>query len=660
MTTPSDAPQERPTRKPAKMSAQPARPEPTIAEVAADARLESGIQQKEIFTQTSGRGAWQTCYTGLDEIKTLTRRGDQTLSIGEVWRDIRSASFKVFQQLFADRDDVVVPGDHRASAATGAVTLASPREYPALYSVLGCIVDPARVSNAIAVKLQLIPEERRTPKQLIEALSHPGPLTLLKYYWDCSRSLGTRAPGKPNNRIRVIAPATTYMAKVFEPLFARCGVSPSSNQIGSILVTAEQRPGQKLSHAEFFKPLKLQYFSDIYAALRSTYHEAQGYRVEQEQLEALRGRWASFKETDRPLWVTARALQADLDSAATERERARITKDAEARNGEFLRQYLPLLDASIDFFEGSIHVQKQRIHERLVAMRAAFLASPNERINPTNVDLQIDANQVLSALRNDDIRIKGTWNHNDQKQLLTIVKEHTEVFRSLHASVLENAQVLDNHTRLFKGNGLKPWEVPREINRLRAQLKLGTKQLDEVHVKPFIELKDALVEANKQLEKGLNNGDKALAKGALCRMFFVTRAFYVNNSAEIIKLALLQPRDHFIPRLATVKKDLLAAVGRGAAEPPTRADIREGRRTAFTTAGRLEKSQLGAQLNAETDRLLAAIDKIQGDFLALQKDEIDRNAGLPLDTKRTELDKEITATLESFNTLALVREMSAR
>jgi hypothetical protein len=652
---PSDA-----TRRPISAAASNTRGRETLEELSVTTRVRSAEEQRQLVNAVRPRGAWATCYTRLKEIPQSSNAKTIPAPLTKVWARVDSTAFKVFQQLFCHAAAFVIPGDHRKCLSETMLN-ATAATTPRLFSVIGCLVDPSRIGEAIAIKMGLLAEkaapERRTAKDLIQELDNLGAITLLKYYWACTRPLGTRQPGKANERIRVIGPENQDIEREFKKCLQRLKVTPSRAQIGAILVTSEQKPGSKVRGGDFFKPLKLQYFSSIYAALRSTYHEARGYEDEQQRLVALKTAWEGFKTNHQPLWVSAKQLATELKDATSQLEEENIRASAERRNQDFLTRYLPLVDQSLSFFEGSTHEQKKQICTRLREMQAAFLASPNQRVNPIHVSLQTAANQVLLDLRNEEIRIKGTWNHNDQNLLLTTLSEHTEIFRELHQSILEKAELLDSNQVIFSSDELPPYKLKREISSLRTQLRLHVRTLDKISVKPFTELREALQESDKQLDMALTKRDKSSAKDALCKMFFITRAFYLSNAAENARFALLQPWDRLVARLEKIREDLQEAVGTTDGDLQAEDAAKPGRRTAFDQAGRLERSALGRKLNEELDRLFKDIHEIQTDIISLQLVEVSDNGGMPLIDQRTQIYDKARRLLKSFDALSHVRAL---
>lgn len=581
--------------------------------------------QKELFTRVTLRGAWRDCYTALSELRSLPK--DPKVALGDLQRDlfkqIRSTDLGLLQRAVCQKEDVVVPTDIRAAILKGIPQLPKVTNAPGLYSLEGCTIDPRLIPVEVAVKLNLLKGEKRSREDEVLALSDPKVLVGFKFYIECSRRLGERSREMPNRCLRVIEPPSQSTLQRWGRVFKEVGFNPDPSVYGTILFFHE-KPGahekrtarepvdaKREAHA-FFKPLQIQTFTSAYDAARKPHHQKSNYDGEYPALIALNERWANYRDTIHTRWVTADNFNTRLATVASEDEKAGLREELEAQNKSVLAAYEPLLKDSIAFFKGSKDPWKQDIRDRLLNMQRALQAETSASFNPICIDLQAKANSARTQERLKEVTGKDGRNTEDARLLQHILQAHTAIFRGIHSSIISNAHILCEPQRLFDASRLPRWTVPRERNTIRTKLLLGTDALVRVKTKPFVEIREALEKADKELDRALSHGNQANAQEALSKSFFITRAFLLHNALQIVRLGLAEPEMPVRKRVAAALKDLHENIGltvgpNGSSKPTV------GRQQTFSKPTAFEQSEIARQLDTDTKKVATTLIEIASD-----------------------------------------------
>lgn len=597
----------------------------SLQERLADIYEASKEAQRELFTRVNSRGTWRNCYTALSELRSLPKA--HGLSLGDLQRtlfeQIRPTDLGLLQRAVCQKEDVVVPSDIREAIRKGIPKLPRVTEAPGLYSLEGCTVDPRLIPVEVAVKLGLLQKQKRTREEEVVALSDPKVLVGFKFYIECSRRLGERSRQMPNRCLRVIETPSRSTLHKWEKVFNEVGFTPDPRVYGMILYLHE-KSGAHQSYARgesvnakkesdaFFKPLQIQAFTSLYDAARKPHHQRSNYDAEHPSLIALTDRWRSYRETTHKQWFTAEDANNQIARARNEDDKARLRQQLEDQNRAVLVVYEPLLKDSIEFLKGAKDPWKQDIRGRLVKMQRGLQASPRGSFNPVCIELQVRANSERSQERLKELTDKDGRNTEDARLLQQILQEHTTICRSMHSSILFNAHVLFAPQRLLDAKSLPKWMVTRERNSIRTKLSLGTDALARVKTKPFVEIKEALEKADKELDRALNHGNRANAQEAISKSFFITRAFLLHNALQIVRLGLAEPEMPVRRRVAAALKDLHENIGltvgpNGSSKPTV------GRQQTFSKPTAFEQSEIARQLDTDAKKVVAALIEIASD-----------------------------------------------
>jgi hypothetical protein len=207
--------------------------------------------------------------------------------------------------------------------------------------------------------------------------------------------------------------------------------------------------------------------------------------------------------------------------------------------------------------------------------------------------------------------------------------------------------------RLLDAKSFPKWKVPRERNAIRAKLSLGTEALVRVTAKPFIEIKEALVKADKELDIALNIGNRRNAQEALSKSFFITRAFLLHNALQIVRLGLAEPEMPVQRRVAAALKDLNENLGltvglKGSSKQTL------GRPNTFSEQTKFEQSDIARQLETDAQKVVATLIEIVGAYHRLARKKRPATSPGPSPEETKAFIQSAKQRLDSFEFLELI------
>lgn len=608
-------------------------PRVSKAEYAAQIRHDSVEKQKELYSEHGARGKWERNHTPLAEIQEISiqQRGLPTAGardvVKQVYGEINSKAFTLAQELFCESADTVVPGDHRRAAKVGDPHLIPKNEDPAAYSQLGLLY--TRVPTSFAERTGIIPQERRSAKEVLAVGADVRVVTEAKRLMETVKPLGNRSPSRPNAAVLYFAPPTAAVEKRYAKVFGALGVTPSADAVGSILYTRQSVSRALNPTSAMPQKRTAQVFPTIDEAIRKTCHEETQYTQESGRIETLKNRWLQFAQVSLPAWVSERELTSRLKHCVHKREADEVKAHAEAMNGAIIKDYTELLESSIEFVKNAQHVEKSKIKERLERMASKMARSATGRLNPEPVLMQVEANYRLLQLRLEDIRIKNSFNHNDKALLRDVIGSESAVLSTVHESLSTLIGRLSGKERIFQEQlSLKP-QYEREKNQMfwklqvpRADSGAADNRLGALRVRPFTTFRDKILECSRHFEKNLAPGGAKEAAKALASMFLVTRAFKANRIIEDLRVALISPEQRFAEAFNSAR----AALEKLGARPHL-----------FKKGVGVERNEVGKQFMDLFGELLGTVRRLQSLLLALQAAENSVNTGAPLVRQREEL-----------------------
>lgn len=599
---------------------------------------QSITSQQELYSRFTARGSWQNNHTLLSELMSISveQRGltvlqAQKLAIRSYYHG-DSEAYRIAQELFTAPQDVVVPGNVRKQAMEQDPTIAKKASSPHLYSQLGLLY--TRVPESLAVNLGLLEERKRAPRESLTDCATPRVILGLKYFFECIQPVGNRAAGRPNRVVLTITPPTQRVQENYRDLFAEYGVEPSRAHIGSILYTRHAVPAARPDTSVFPRQRAVQYFATAYDALRKTFHENSQYASEEKHIAALQIDWKRFITTDLQSWISEKNLAQQLASCSTAAEKRKVEHAATELNNGIVQKYGELLDRSVQCFAGSVHREKQAVYKRIVAMKEKLEASSTGRINPNPISLQEGANQALKQLRVEDIRIKRSYNVNDQDLLRNTLDNEAAILSGIDAALRSNAHILEAKLRLFTSRTLKAYEIPREASGIKARLNIPLVQLKEIRLRPFVRFKEHISEGSLKLTAALERGNQGAAKEALALMFHATRLARATKTVEELKISLIGSGADLAQPLARARQQL---------------EVLTQKTTLYARPTGIETTPEGANTEERIRSLKSEIVTLQEKYLLLMQRELSESSGVPLKDERAAFCDEASKLLKQYD-----------
>jgi hypothetical protein len=552
-----------------------------------------------------------------------------------LYGEVDSKSFTIAQELFCDLGDVVVPGDHRRTAKTANPHLVSKHEDALAYSQLGLLY--TRVTTSFAERTGIIPQERRSSREVVRIGADVGVVTQAKRLMETVKPLGNRAPSRPNAVVLYFAPPTAAVEERYAPVFAALGISPSSQAIGSVLYTRQGTPEATSEKSHLPKQRVAQVFPTIDEAMRKTHHEESQYERETAQIQSLKDRWLQFAQSGVRAWVSERELKSRIADCRGPKEVEQVQSDVDAMNGAIIGSYKALLEESSKFVKNAKHEEKIEFKERLERMMDRLAQSKTGRINPEPVLLQVDANYRLLQVRLEDIRVKRSYNQNDQGLLRDVMATESENLSSIADSLCLHIERFTGKERIFREAMDFAPRYEREKNQMfwklqvpRADGRGADKRLRGIRVRPFTTFRDKIEECSRYFEKSLRPGKVKEVAKALATMFLVTRAFKLNRIIEDLRVGLISAEQKHAEAFNEACEALVQL---------------EARPTLFKRAAVAERTESARELKALSAKLLETVRNLQKQLLALQITETKRNNGAHLPKEREAL---VSAALDAL------------
>ena len=624
-------------------------PRVTNAAVALQAKSDSIARQKELYERHAGRGAWSANHTPLPELQEIAafHRRLRTQQARDVvtatYYEIDSRAFRLAQELFVAPEHAVVPGDLRAAARTHLPSVVSKSDDPAAHSLAGLLF--TRVTEQLAVKMGWLEDRKRTAREVIIDCNTPRIATLAKYVGECLRPLGNRAPSRPNGIVLVVGRPTRATKDRYAPIFKELGITSPPDATGTIWYTRQAVASAKKDSSVFPPQRIVQCFTNSFDALRKTHEEANQYHREKAEIRSLQNQWKHFSQATLKGWISVDALKQRLESCTTDAEKIRVKEESAEVNKRITDTYRAILQTSLRHFEGSIHREKRAVFNRLASMQATLDGSPTGRINPNPVLLRAEANIALQQLRNEDIRIKESYNRNDQALLEEQIKRDSDTLRNIALALRDKAHLLSDTERLYRDSTLAGVEHTREVRRLLGKLELSRDALEEIKLRPFITYRDTLLSYLDSFESHLRPGNFLQAQDALVSMFFVSRVFGAQRAIEELKVSLVRS-DSDLSRELQVAKNRLHAL----ATISPLLGSKQG----------IEQTSFNSELVRLTSSILDRVTALQLEHLEILKREIIGHQGMALEAERDAFRKKAVDSLKDFDPEQFLQNASIR
>jgi|GEM_PF-3791220 len=622
----------------------------TNGEHAAAVRARSIQEQKQLFDETSDRGSWGSNYTLLEMLRTtamIARSLPMTAARKEVvrvWSGIDSRVFKLGQQLWSSPSEAVAPGNLSEMAKKETPRAPSKLEHPALFSQLGALY--TEVSIAFATATGILPAKKRSACEAIDASANIAVVTQAKYLIDCLQPIGNRAPKRPNAVVLVIDEPTERVRIAYQKAFAKLGIIPPRDAMGSILYVRGALDSPNLR--EFPPKSTAQVFPTIYEALRKTHHQARQYTLEREAASELVTSWRSFADSSLPGWTSERALSDRLQGCSSERDRDMVRADGATRNQEIISIYTKLLERTENFLRKSIDPNKQDVAERITRMQQRLASGRSGAVNRYSLLPQADANWRRLVDRLDDIRIKRIYNSSDRDILEEKLRAEHSVVDTVHTNLSRYAKRITVDDLVFRGLSTRQRDLQRNINTLFSKLGLPRpdgrgvdKSLLTIKVRPFTTFRDAIEKYGRSLEQAAHPGGYQTAQDSLAALLLVTRAFKAHCILENARVALSRSDRGCAEVINKARQELIEL---------------NKRKSLFDAEIGLERSSYGLEFFKTCQKLQRQLDRIARADLELSRENLS-NRGNTLTKSREEFRETARTRLQDFDFENFVRSL---
>jgi hypothetical protein len=622
-------------------------PRVTNAAVALAVKSDSIARQKALYEKHAGRGPWSNHHTPLTELaenaslgRGLRAQEAHALAV-KTYYQTDTLSYRIAQELFVEPEHAVVPGDLRATAATQVPTVVSKFEDLGAHSFVGLLY--TRVPESLATKMGWLAERRRTAREVITDCNTPNVVALAKYTSECLRPLGNRSPSKTNAIVLVVDPPTRITQERYAPIFRELGITPPSDVTGTIWFTRNAVAAAKRDTSVFPPQRIVQCFTNSFDALRKTHEEANQYQRERTELSNLQNEWRHFVDATLKGWVSVETLRQRVDAAPSEQAKETARVEAAAVNKTITDAYQALLERSISHFDGSIHREKRTVYERLVDMKARCESSPTGRLNPNPLTLRASANNTLQQLRAEDIRIKDSYNRNDQDLIQERIKKDCDILRNTALGLRDNSSRLTGNERVFNDRRLSAQERVKEVGQILGKLGIAPQALREIRLRPFTTYRDRILNCLKKFESRLAPGQYHNAKEALAEIFLVCKVFGSQRILEELKVSLVRSDANLSTELDTAIKRLALLVAH---------------KTLFTEPVGIEETRTPDSLNTLADTIRTRVEGLQAKYLVILQREIKQKHDVALETDREEFRQKALETLKDFDPEKLLKSLA--
>jgi hypothetical protein len=614
------------------------------SDVALQVTTDSIAKQKELYETHAGRGAWSHNHTPLTELMEIARsaralREHPAKSTAiDAYYQVDTRTYRIAQELFVAPENAVVPGDLRVAAATHAPTVVSKFDDPGAHSLVGLLY--TRVTEALATKMGWIQEKKRTGREVIIDCNTPEVVALAKYTSECLQPLGNRAPSRPNAIVLVVDPATRLTRQRYEPIFKELGITPPADMTGTIWYTKNAISAAKRDTSVFPPQRIVQCFTNSFDALRKTHEEANQYRREKAELASLKNEWQHFVDATIKGWISVETLRQQIDAASSEQAKTKVQEEATSVNKAITDAYQTLLERSLKHFEGSVHREKRAVFNRLVDMKTKYENSPTGRINPNPITLRSQANQALQQLRAEDIRVKESYNTNDQDLIQERVQKDCAILRATALGLRNNSLRLTGTERVFTDKQLGERERADEVRQILGKLEISAQALREIRLRPFTAYRDRILTCLENFESHLAPGHYRQAKEALAKMFLVCKVFGAQRTVEELKVSLVRSDSDLSKELEKAKNRLLILISHA---------------TLFSQPIGIERTKSPTALTVLAENMKDSVVALQDQHLGILRREIDHNHGMALETERAEFRRRALETLKDFDPEKLLK-----
>lgn len=630
-------------------STTPKPPRVTNSELALQVTSDSIARQKALYEAHLGRGTWAANHTPLvelGEIAALHRRlraPEARDLVVKTYYQVDSRAFRIAQELFVAPAYAVVPGDLRSAVKTHNPSVISKADDPTAHSLAGLLY--SRVPEQLAVKMGWLEPRKRTAREVIVDCNTPQVVTLAKYVGECLRPLGNRAPSKPNSIVLVVGHASRATRERFAPIFKELGITHPPDALGTIWYTRQAVASAKRDPSVFPPQRIVQCFTNSFDALRKTYEEANQYTREKSEIASLQNEWRHFSRATLRGWISVDTLQKRLDTCATDQAKAKTIDEATEVNKRITDAYAALLERSLRHFEGSLHREKRAVFNRLASMKAKLDASSSGRINPSPISLRAEANDALQQLRAEDIRIKESYNQNDQGLIQEQIKRDSECLRSTAVALRNNALLFSSSESVFTDKSLTESDRAREAARVFGKLGISRAALEEIKLRPFTTYRGRILTCVDSFESHLRPGHFSRAADSLAAMFFVCRVFAAQRVIEELKVSLVRSDSDLSRELQSAKSRLHALVTMG---------------PLFNTPRGIERTAANTELSQLVTTILDTVTSLQIDHLEILRREVLDNQGVALEMERAECRKKALNALKDFDPEQFLKGLAIR
>jgi hypothetical protein len=343
--------------------------------------------------------------------------------------------------------------------------------------------------------------------------------------------------------------------------------------------------------------------------------------------------------------VSVETLQKRLEAAPTEQAKVKAREEASVVNKTITEGYQALLEKSLKHFEGSIHREKKAVFNRLVDMKTKHENSRTGRINPNPVALRAVANGALHQLRAEDIRVKDSYNRNDQDLIRERIEKDCGILRNTALGLRENSIRLTGNERVFIDRELDARERAHEMRQVLGKLGISPQALREIRLRPFTVYRDKIVTCLEKFESHLVPGHYRQAKESLAEMFLVCKVFGAQRTLEELKVSL-------------VRSD--ADVSTEIEKARTRLSTLVAHRSLFNEPVGIEKTKAPQALTLLAEAMIESVQALQGEYLGILRREIEHNRGMLLETEREAFRKKALETLKDFDPEKLLKGTATR
>jgi hypothetical protein len=276
-------------------------------------------------------------------------------------------------------------------------------------------------------------------------------------------------------------------------------------------------------------------------------------------------------------------------------------------------------------------------------MKARCESSPTGRLNPNPLTLRASANNTLQQLRAEDIRIKDSYNRNDQDLIQERIKKDCDILRNTALGLRDNSSRLTGNERVFNDRRLSAQERVKEVGQILGKLGIAPQALREIRLRPFTTYRDRILNCLKKFESRLAPGQYHNAKEALAEIFLVCKVFGSQRILEELKVSLVRSDANLSTELDTAIKRLALLVAH---------------KTLFTEPVGIEETRTPDSLNTLADTIRTRVEGLQAKYLVILQREIKQKHDVALETDREEFRQKALETLKDFDPEKLLKSLA--